>query len=40
MDLFQAEGQSDERGAREAAALMRALAVRYAVRGEAKLCLS
>ena len=40
MDLFQAEGQSDERGAREAAALMRALAARYAVRGEAKLCLS
>ena len=40
MDLFQAEGQSDERGDREAAALMRALAARYAVRGAAKLCLS
>ena len=40
MDLFQAEGQSDERGDREDTALMRALAARYAVRGTAKLCLS
>ena len=40
MDLFQAEGQSDERGEREDSALMRALAARYAVRGTAKLCLS
>ncbi len=40
MDLFQAEGQSGERGDREDAALMRALASRYAVRGAAKLRLS
>ena len=40
MDLFQAEGQSDERGEREDTALMRALATRYAVRGTAKLCIS
>ncbi len=40
MDLFQAEGQSDERDNRQDAALMRALAARYAVRGTARLCLS
>jgi len=40
MDLFQAEEQSDKRGDREDAALMRTLAARYAVRGTAKLCLS
>jgi len=40
MDLFQAEGQSDKRGNREDAALMRALAARYVARGTAKLCLS
>ena len=40
MDLFQAEGQSDEHGDREDVALMRDLAARYAIRGEAKLRLS
>jgi L-2-hydroxyglutarate oxidase LhgO len=37
MDLFQAEEQSDKRGDREDAALMRTLAARYAVRGAAEM---